>query len=490
MRRRVTQLLAVGPYVFVALSFVVSRLVYRLSFGVRFDATPVGFYIQYIDPFFMREDLWRSLLYLHHQAPLQNLLVALPLRHLPADQAFAVLDAIYVALGLATALGLVHLMLRLRASPLLASLGTVLYTLNPTTVLYETWLFYHLPVTCILLWSVIALWAFYQSGRARHGVACFGLIALAALFRSTLGPLFLGVLLALLVWLPPPWLPRVRSARLGVLRCAALPLLVLALNSVKPQLVLGYGYGEAMAWGNLVTKVYTELPPAEQRRLQREHLVSPAVGLFCLTDLAEFGTLRIPLTPTGVPLLDMERAPNRRWNAHALEYLWLTQRYYKPDALYLLKHYPEAYLHNVLRAVSAYAAAGTTDLMLPGTANYALLRPLFEPIDAQLGRAPDGRLLALAIALPLVAAFGFWRLLHREPHPRATRRERVVLTYMLLTIAYVTAVTTGVSFGDWSRYRYDIDPLYLTLGVLMLSDGARALRRVWQSVRPLPDAAS
>jgi hypothetical protein len=59
------------PETTVVLVFLASRLVYRTVYGIRFDAIPVFSFIQYIDPWFVEHDFLRSLLHLHHQAPLQ-----------------------------------------------------------------------------------------------------------------------------------------------------------------------------------------------------------------------------------------------------------------------------------------------------------------------------------------------------------------------------------------------------------------------------------
>jgi hypothetical protein len=45
-----------------------------------------------------------------------------------------------------------------------------------------------------------------------------------------------------------------------------------------------------------------------------------------------------------------------------------------------------------------------------------------------------------------------------------------VLSYMLLTIVYVTGTTVLISYGEFNRYRFDIDPFYLVLCVLLLRD--------------------
>lgn len=469
------RLRAAAPYLFVAMVFLVSRLVYRRVFGITFDESPIGFFIQYIDPWFMKNDLWRSLLYLHHQAPLQNLLVAVFVRSFELEHARIALDTVYASLGFTVVMALVHVMLRTGARPLAAAIISALYAINPTTVLYENWLFYHVPVTCLLLCSLIALLAFYRSGSLRSALAFFSLIALAALFRSTLGPLFMIACVLLLVLRPP----QLRSsARRIVLQAAAVPLLVLCANSFKPNLLIGYGYGEALAWGNIVPKVFEALPPDERNRLIREKRVSRAARIFCLTDLRAFGDLRIPHEPTGVPLLDVHHAPNGRWNAHALEYLLIARKYYEPDAKFLLTHYPEVYLKSLRFALQGYLAPCTHDMVLPGTPNYSRLSRIIGPIDAALGPQPRGRLLWLSLWLPALFAYGVYRLLRANDRSLLGRAEQLGIAYALLTIGYVTAVSTLVSFGDFSRYRYDIDPMYLTLGALLGSELLRLPTRL------------
>jgi hypothetical protein len=472
------------PYVFTAACFVLSRHIYRQTYGVRLDSSPVDLFLQYIDPWFMKHDLWRSLLYLHHQAPLQNLLVALPLKFWETDRAYWVLDVVYVALGLTTVLALLHAMLRLGARPLVAAFVSSLYAINPTTVLYENWLFYHLPVTCCLILSLVALMRYHRHGTFASALLFFGTITIAALFRSTLSPIFLSMVVLLLLLRPATLTRPAHSARWLVLRAAALPLLILSLNAARPSLLIGYGYGEALAAGNLVSKIFVELPPVERQRLVSEKLVSPLVTTFCLADLRDFGQYRMAHPPTGVPLLDMERAPDGRGNAHALEYLQIARKYYEPDAMYLLKHEPGTYLKAVGRAFQRYTAACTTDMWLPQSRNFARLEEWVRRVDGWFLPQAWGGLLVLSIALPLLAVFGIYRVLSANDRSYSQRGQQLGIAYMLLTIVYVTLLTTMVSFGDFSRYRYDLDPFYMTLLSLMLSELLSTVRKLQQRLSP------
>jgi len=477
------------PYLVIALVFTAARAVYRYAFGIQFDSTPVSFYIQYIDPWFIANDFARSLLHIHHQAPLQNLLVGVALRLFSPAQAYLALEVIYVCLALAIVLGLVHAMLRLGVRPWVAVITTSLYAIAPTTVLYENWLFYHIPVTFCLVLSLVFLLRFYRLGNRRAAFLCFAAIATAALFRSTLGPLFFAATVALAMLHPPIALAR-GSARRTILRAAAIPFIVLLLNTFKPFLLTGYGYGEALFWGNLAQKISEALPPVERQRLLNEGTISRASSIFCLTDLNDFGSLRVPHKPTGVPLLDLDRAPSGRWNAHAIEYLLLARKYYKPDATYLITHYPGVYIKSVWNALSWYASSPSKDGMLPWTQNFLRLQDLLETVNRWGGKDKDDRLLALVIGLPLTWAYAAYRLFRRRARRGSQPTSVAAIAYMLLTISYVTCVAILVSWGDFSRYRYEIDPFYLVLFALLLSDvGPRLIavaKAIGQWVRNRP----
>jgi hypothetical protein len=467
--------LPLWPYAMVVLCFVASRLIYWKHFALEFDTSPVFSFIQYIDPWFLINDFARSILYLHHQAPLQNVLVGVALRLFEPVTAYQVLRAIYLLSGLIIVLGMLHGMLRLAVQRTIAAVASSMYAVSPSTVLYENWLFYHLPVTLCLVLSLVALIRYYRRATLPAGLAFFGVVAAAALFRSTLGPVSFAAILLLLLLRPPIMPGRIGSARKRVLWAAAAPFCILVANSCKPSLLIGYGYGEAMLWGNLVAKMLNQFSIEERHRLIAEGKVSPAAEIFCLTDLRNFGALRLPHPPTGVPLLDRERAPNGRWNAHALEYLLITRKYYQPDAIYFLTHYPGEYWRRIRQALSEYCSATTRDSMLKRTANHHKLRPWIGAINRLFRPNSAERLLGLVLGLPLIFSYGCLRATRALWVGGSQRATGTVLAYLIVAILYVTAVTVLVSCGDFSRYRFDIDPFYLVILGLLLSDLVRFL---------------
>jgi len=463
---------AFWPYLAVSVCFVVSRWVYRNVYGVAFDPSPVDFFIQYMDPWFFERDFARSLLFLHHQAPLQNALVGGAVKLLGSAHAWFALELVYALFGYCTVLGLLHVALGLGARPVIASFISALYAMSPATVVYENWLLYHVPVTCCLVLAAVALLRYYRVRTFGAAFAYFSAIAAAALFRSTFGPVFLLVALA-----PPllalPIASRPAGARRILISAVALPLVLLTMNSLKPLVLIGHGYGETFFWGNVSAKVKAQLPPAELARLVAQGKVSKAVDIFCLADLNQFGDLRIKHAKTGVPLLDMDRVPGGRANPHALEYLLLSEKYYEPDARYLVAHYPDAYVRSVLAALTEYTGSTINDTNLPGTGNYTRVSRVSDAIDRVFGRHEGKSLTLVWFGLPALLVFGAYRAV-KSLRLASQRATGAVLGYMLLTIAYVSSVSLLISCGDFSRYRFDIDPLHLILLALLLTDFARA----------------
>ncbi len=473
------------PYLAVLVAFLASRLVYRVKFGVKFDETPVFYFLQYVDPSLLEADLLGTILHLHHQAPLQNLLVGVALKVFEAPTAFVALDGLYLALGLGTGLGILHAIRRLGGGGALGAVAASLYVASPVTVLYESWLFYHMPVTFLLVTALLALLRYYRSGTLRAGLLFFGLLATVALTRSTYGTLWMGAVAVALAVRPPPaparagaerprWLTSPRRILLGAV---ALPMLLVVGNAQKTKLLTGHSYGEALLWGNLAMKIYPYLPSYERKRIEREGLVSDAMKHEPFAPLSHYKKLRVPHAPTGVPLLDLEELPNGRSNSHAVEHILIANAHYKPDSLYLLKNYPDAYLRALWFGVSHwYVASPSTDMVLPRGLNYRNLRKVDGAMKDLMGRGDWDRLYALMVGLPLTFAYGTYRLLRTKAKMESERSLVGAFLYALLTIGYVTSVTTIISYGDFSRYRFDVDPLYLIVFTVMVAHAASAAR--------------
>lgn len=467
------------PYVVVGVAFAASRVVYRLVFDIRFDTSPTTYFIQYINPWFVEHDFLRSLLHLSQQAPLQNLLTGGCERILGAPLGFRVLHAAYLALGLTTALTMLHAMLRLGVLRAIATGSALLYTVSPVTVFYENWLFYHVPVAALQLLSLVALLRHYRRGTTASALSCFGLFATSALFYALFGPLLLlAIGLALLVRPPRALDPR-SSPRTRLLVALAIPLSVLLLDKARTRLYVGHNQGDAFLWVNLAFKTLAALRPGEGQLLVDSGQITRAaqVGLFTVP-LSEFNRdLRVPYAPTGVPLLDLETTPDGSVNAHALENVLLAETVFKKDALYLLRNETRAYLRSVFNALTTwYFESPLNYEESRPDPNKSNLRPLTEKIDAVFLPDANGVQRLLMFSFPLTVLYGLYRVLGGRGTLESERSTVAAVSYMLLLIVYVTFATTAVSCGDFSRYRYNIDPFYVILFSLLATDCAHRCR--------------
>ena len=127
---------------------MVSRcLYYRM--GVRFDAEPLTFYWQLMDPVLLHDALWQSLFYLRTQPPGLDLFIGV-IMHLFPGYETAAFQAAYLALGLILTVSLFLLLDRLHVNRGLALLITVICVVSPATELYENLLFYEYPIAVFL----------------------------------------------------------------------------------------------------------------------------------------------------------------------------------------------------------------------------------------------------------------------------------------------------------------------------------------------------
>jgi hypothetical protein len=469
--------------VLVVFVFGISRLVYRVVFDVRFDTSPTSDFIQYLDAWFVEHDFLRSVLYLHHQAPLQILVAQGCIKLLGMRQGAVFLEALYLAMGLSLSLALLRILRRLGAPIVLSIVAVSLYGAAPTSVLYESWLFYPLPTATLLTFSLLALLRYYRLGTFGAALVFFSLLGGLALLRATFGALFICAAAGILLFRPPLLFPPPSkpngSSRRTILKAAALPILVVALNTAKTSWLVGHPFGSALLWENLCVKIYGRLRPADQTQLGETSLISHAANFMgIMSDASAYGEFYVPHAPTGVPLLDLDKVPGGGHNSHALEHVLVAERYYRHDAIYLLTHYPGAYAESVWNALSVgYVSSPEFADGMIQSPNFQELESLRSAADRAFVPISENRFLALIVGLPLAWVYGIHRLIGVRAAAESERASTVAISYALFAIGYAAAVTLLISFGDFSRYRFDVDPMYLVLFVLFVGDVQKTAKR-------------
>lgn len=460
------------PAVAVTLACFGARYWYRVHLGVRFDAATTEYCIQFVDRAWLREDLGRTLWSLHHQAPLLDLVVGVALK-LSATRFHDILDGLFQAIALGLALGMLSVLRRTGVRPLVATLAACLYTAAPTVVLYENWLLYHHLVTGLFVLSLAALQRFARRETLASGVAFFSSLALIVLTRATFGLVFMGAIAAALLFYRP--VPR----RL-VLKAAAVPMLAIALYTAKTPLATGRSLGHALVGPNLVIKILDEIPPQERDILFRTEVLSPQSRELAFPNLERFREFRVEGVPvTGVPALDTLVRENGVVNANALQYAYMADVSMR-DAKTLLRRYPRAYLRAVWSAVSSgYFRSAANDQNITKAFVYVPFKELEERFVKRFDPQPDESLKVLTVALPLALLYGFARLLSPRSWLVSQRVTVTALAMILATILYAASAVL-VSYGDFARYRFEVDVLYVMLLAMLFDDALSVVLAVPQ----------
>lgn len=488
-RKASHRFLSAGQLVVLA-AFVVSRILYWRA-GLRFDASPVELYWQYIDPALMKTRLLESLFYLHMQPPGFNLAVGLIVKLFPSSYG-AVLQAIYLFIGIAIAFSLFRLMRLFRISEPVSALLTTLFIVNPGCVLYENFAIYEYPIILLLLLAAIVLFHFCQSPAVVWSLGFFGILFGLAMIRNIFHVVFIMLIAAALAVLMP------RARRIVLI--GALPVLVLMLALQAKNWILFHSFSTS-TWAGMAAGVTTtfQLTPDEARRLIQGGVISPVAEIPPFSELKLYSRYIHPHSPTGIPVLDQPQTSSGHPNFNNLDYLQLHDLYFA-DAKSIWIHYPIAYVRSVVIAWFAYFLP-TSDLH-----SFDAVRPKLQPFDRIYNavvfgqfrqaanrkdlraiRASDGVAplllytgIFLLIGLPLLL---FWALLQFLPRWRTrwTLEERAVLGFMLSTILFSTAVSNLLSTFENNRYRFPLDGYYTVIAGLALTSAARR--------RSLPDAA-
>jgi len=168
---------------FIVVAFAISRAA-TYAAGVRFDATPLGWYWQFIDPVLLRERLLESVYYSHTQPPLFNLFLGINLKLFPSSFSTAMYVE-YMMLGLTTAIALYVLLTELGLSAVPSALLTVVFAVSPATLVYENWLFYEYPTMTVLVVGAAALHRFLARDSVGAGITFFAAAAAAIYIRTT-----------------------------------------------------------------------------------------------------------------------------------------------------------------------------------------------------------------------------------------------------------------------------------------------------------------
>ena len=465
-------------------AFVVSRMVYA-ALGVRFDASPLGTYWQYVDAELLRDDLWRSLWFMHAQPPLYNLLVGGALE-LGGGAWVGVLHAVSLAAGLLLTLSLHRLLRAVGAGPRTALALTALLALAPPAVLYETWLYVDYLVTALLVVTALHLHRFAATGRWPSLAVVLAAASFIVLSRTIFHLVWLVALVGLL------WLSRPDRRRL-VLGASAAALVLC--GGVYAKNAALYGSPSATScFGISAARTTTfRLDQAERERLVAEGVLSeyalrsPFALPLLVPDEFEREEAR------GVPVLDQPITSTGTANFNHTAYVRLC-RQYLDDAIAVATHQPGTVAGAVKDALLIFARPAG-DYALFTEDNREAVAPLHRAYNlVVLGQvrphattgpdapAPGSVNGILEIGWVVVALYGAVLVL-AVPLVRWALRERgrdpvaAVVLFAAGTIGYIVVIGNAFEAGENNRFHFLLDPLaVVVLTVVVTRARARAPR--------------
>jgi hypothetical protein len=443
-------------------AFAVAHAIY-FALGLRFDASPLDYYLQYLDPALLRTRLWESVFHLHSQPPLFNLFLGLVLKLSPAGFA-GVFHFVYLLLGAAATLLLYELMRGLRVPAGLALALSIACCSSPAFVLHEHFLFYAFPLMFVLLLSAVLLRAFLEGGRAAYGLGFFICVAELCLVW---GVFHLIYFLALIVLL---WVIA-RERRRVMVMTAAIPLLLVVALYAKNAIVFGKFGASTWLGMNLWMVASDGMSRAQLAALRDEGRLSAVavVGPFhALSDYpGDFAEVR---GFERIPALRQTIKSTGHLNLNHLGYVAVGDAFTR-DALRLIRIAPRRYAAGVAHAWFVYLEPASyfkhfgANAARIGAVIRVWDRVLYGKLEGALGFRGGTKSvwIVLAIGLPLVFVLSMWKALGPGAGRGLTETDRAMVIYLCYQIGFVAVVANLLQVGENNRFRFITDPLSLAL---------------------------
>jgi hypothetical protein len=247
-----------------------------------------------------------------------------------------------------------------------------------------------------------------------------------------------------------------------------------------------FGTFTTSSWfGMNVMSELTFVMPAETRAsLIARGVASPFFAVKPFSAVADYRPLLPPLPPTGVTVLDDEYNSAGKTNYHHRIYAAVAP-HYAADAARVLRAEPWLYARGLADAASLFFRPASDFEYFGGLRRHAprwqwlyhtvLYGQLTAPPPEQKEtRAEAHDLRALARRIGWFILFGVPLLfVHGCARLRAARRAgdasgAATLAFLLLTIAYLSAVAIGLNVGENQRYRFLLEPFLFVLLALWL----------------------
>ena len=458
------------PAVLIVVVFVVSRCAAYIC-GIRFDLSYIYVAMQALDVDLLQHRLIESIWNLHAQPPLFNLFVGAFFKCFPHGPHLA-FHVAYLAIGITLGLSMLALAGKLGMSPRWAVCLTLLFILNPTTILFENALFYDYPTTCLLCIAAFMAAKWEGTGKWSYGWAFFMCVGLTAMTRSLFQLAWIG-----LVFIPPLVFLRIGWKR--VLAAAAIPVLLVVGWQVKNYYQFGVPTTSSWLGMNLTRNTVERLSKEEKERLIKQGILSAMAAVPVYDEFDAYrGHVTSPAS-TGVPALDrkMKNPPGVGPNYNYLGYIEVSRRRMK-DAVAFIRARPAQFARNVLDAMTVYVKpAGHFFIYSDNWNKLSRFRALYNIQDKK--EVPPRFLRALiAMCYALLICYGAYLIFIAVRNRPTDGRPVVTIAFMWVTLVYAFLVTNLTDIWENHRIRFMTDPfVWIMMGMLI----SRVFKRYFPS---------
>lgn len=461
------------------LVYLVSRLFYWLM-GVRFDATTLTWYFQYLDVRLLQHDLLRSAFFLHGQPPLFNLFLGSVLKMFSGVGQIA-FHLSYMIAGLVMYCALYSLLRNLTGKKWLSLALATLFATSPEILIYENWLFYPYFVCVLLTLIVWCFHAYLGTQKAIYLALFFGLVTVLCFTRSAFHLIYLLGCVVFVCW--------ISRAQWKSVICVALPALLLVTGLYAKNAYFFDNFsGSSWLGMNLWKIARKSLSDAELEELKGQ----AAIPYFVSKETAwrwnsgsyptEFH--EVPPRFKHLPVLTHVHKENGAPNLHHYGYIALSKEYLQVSKT-VIQRYPARYLGSVMDSWAIYLSSSLEFPHLEKNRNR--VEPLIgwhsflfdrgkvdlRPLEERLFGTRTSRSVPLfsLLLFPCIVLAGVWfGLSKRVASWGISKQTRDVCLFCVGTIVYVAVICNATEHGENFRFRFVTSPLYfLVLSVCVIT---------------------
>jgi len=458
-----------GPALIILLIAIVFRLLFVLK-GGSFISTPLSFAYQYLDPLLLKNDLLRSLLYLHSQPPLFNLFLGTVLKVSPLPALSY--DVLFKTVGVLIPLLFYGVLILLGIKPLLSLLITIVFMLNPTLILYENLLYYTFVEAFFVLLAIFFLIR-WGTGRRFFDLVLFWMSLLClGMTRSLFHPLFFLMTAVIISWQIQRTFQEKRITRTFALSTlfVLLPLIALCMKNV-----FLFGFFGTSSWDGM--SLWTKVNGYCSEELEVFHAKGMISSMALKADLKAFQPITFYFDDAelkGIPChhpADCTISRSTGYpNFNHVGYVSLSKQLWK-DALHLIAYDPFLFAIYTGGSYCLTLWHSSDSVQTLFEKNMEVVKPMekfyrflyfgFLGVEDRNSVRLWDRAMVITVLFLAVYTSTFIHVFRKDG--RISPAVTMVCLFCLIIHSYTLLVSSVIEFGENNRFRFPVDSAFLVL---------------------------